>query len=1078
MSTRRTNLNLPKPKLGGNRERRSPRRTKTPSSNELKNKYKFSPKGKRKLDFPFKGSKPGPLSGKLFYLDLNGSRYATQLKKTIQQLGGTIEEFFRKEVTYLVTSRGDCGKSPSSQSAPSPGTPSPIPLTRSSSLKNYAAASPMSTDSPQGFDAHIQVPKGTGTMRGKSIAQRSAGFKKGTIDILTNATTWGVNILHVDHVMKWCSQLMLKSKQQQQGSSKQKTTLPSKRVSQTKLPKVAALKETYIKVEDLGFKYRPLVHEFKVWPEITFDCSNVCPFDPPRRRSSENSSSKKKGGEGNVKRPPVHERPRHGYCECCEVRYSDLETHLRGKQHKEYARKGSNYISLDKAIDVGPNFEDLKKIQFKKSSSSDTTHVLEKRSVSVSCESTDDVENDEVFLVSTPRSSGRIKREILDHTPPSKENRNNGKEGEKVTFSEDGMDNGYNNVEDIESVPKPRSFKMKTKAIESKSNLASIGAKEIESIKTGSGTRLQKASLNYSPTDESKPTSSRSKCENSGIVIKNKGDNKNIRRIKRKSTESNKSEILQCSNKTSGNVSMVLKDLDNEFIKSTEKGCENKLQQVRENIEIESKTKLRSNRNNKKTCVKSVSSQSDNAASSKKSEQSNLNSNEEFQCSAIIKKDGIKEIVSPKGKSATHLRDINQTSMLEKPVPGDNCSDCFIKSPHAKKNNGNVERNEKSIHDQIGAHESKESDQQDDNEKNHSLRRSKRKCNKTNSNSSDGEEDEQQSEDSPLRLQTLPKNVSNENHFAMCPGALIEVESTLTTRSARRRKSAVGSCKLSPISPCNPGGGEYSVRSSCSEDIEFLPSGLRIYSSFGSSLGDVSKDVKDLVDRIGEQFYDDDGDVSENRKDVKSETDGEILRGRTVESSRSQFSKDVSQKNEQVNNNELQVSVTFMNTDAISFVRGKDLIENIKRKRNHEDEPTKARKCKRLLVNVDSRPDDKSESGVIDTSVSDVMDTYRSSVAERVKLNRALFESLQACSSPNAEPPQIHLTGRKRKTVLLSSPFAEITNTCKKRRERAQSERKVKKGTRSMARKSLNGRTEHPRSACLIPNDPFSFDGY
>ena len=168
-------------------------------------------------------------------------------------------------------------------------------------MKNYAAASPMSTDSPQGLDA-IQVPKGT--MRGKSIAQRSAGFKKGTIDILTNATTWGVNILHVDQVMKWFSQLMLKSKQQQQqqqGSSKQKTASPSKRVSQTKLPKVVALKETYIKVEDLGFKYRPLVHEFKVWPEITFDCSNVCPFDPPRRRSSENSSGKRKWGEGNVK---------------------------------------------------------------------------------------------------------------------------------------------------------------------------------------------------------------------------------------------------------------------------------------------------------------------------------------------------------------------------------------------------------------------------------------------------------------------------------------------------------------------------------------------------------------------------------------------------------------------------------------------------------------------------------------------------------------------------------------------------------------------------------------------------------
>lgn len=167
----------------------------------------------------------------------------------------------------------------------------------SSSMKNYATASPMSTDS-QGVDTQNQVP--SGTMRGKSIAQRSAGLKKGSTDILTIASTWGVNILHVDHVINWISQLMLKAKRQRM--TKEKTS-PSKRVSQTRLPKVATLQETYIKVEDLGFKYRPIFHEFKLWPEITFSGSSVCPFDPPRGRSSENSVSvsKRKNGEESVK---------------------------------------------------------------------------------------------------------------------------------------------------------------------------------------------------------------------------------------------------------------------------------------------------------------------------------------------------------------------------------------------------------------------------------------------------------------------------------------------------------------------------------------------------------------------------------------------------------------------------------------------------------------------------------------------------------------------------------------------------------------------------------------------------------
>ena len=156
----------------------------------------------------------------------------------------------------------------------------------------------MSTDSPQGMDTQSQVPNGT--MRGKSIAQRSAGFRKGSTDIVINASTWGVNIVHVDDVINWISQLMSKA-QVKQETPKQKTASPSKRVYQTKLPKVIALKETYIKVEDLCFKYRPIVHECKAWPNITFDSFNVCPFDPPRRRSSENSFAKGNGGMGSVK---------------------------------------------------------------------------------------------------------------------------------------------------------------------------------------------------------------------------------------------------------------------------------------------------------------------------------------------------------------------------------------------------------------------------------------------------------------------------------------------------------------------------------------------------------------------------------------------------------------------------------------------------------------------------------------------------------------------------------------------------------------------------------------------------------
>lgn len=156
-------------------------------------------------------------------------------------------------------------------------------------MKNYAAASPMSTDSPESMDTYHQPP--FATTRGRSIAQRSAGYKKGSIDIFTNAAAWGVHVVHVDRVIEWVSNLLMRDK----NAARNKTSSPSKRISQAKLPKVVALQETYIKAEDVGFKYRPLFHEFKVWPEIIFHSSNVCPFDPPRQKSAENSNPKETG---------------------------------------------------------------------------------------------------------------------------------------------------------------------------------------------------------------------------------------------------------------------------------------------------------------------------------------------------------------------------------------------------------------------------------------------------------------------------------------------------------------------------------------------------------------------------------------------------------------------------------------------------------------------------------------------------------------------------------------------------------------------------------------------------------------
>lgn len=372
----------------------------------------MSPKGKRKLNFQSKSKAKakGPLHGKSFYLDLKGYHHSTQLKKAIGQLSGGIEEFFHKDVSYLVTNRkyADSGKSPSSHSTPSPGTPNPFLITRSSSLKGAAIPSPMSTDSPQDIDS--RQGKVSHDTRGQVIFKRiSAGQKRGTTDVLSNATTWGVNVLHIEQVLKWISQLMPKARQHKSVKAEQPPSPSStKRALQGKVPKVITLQDTFLKVEDLSFKYRPLIREFKVWPQITFDNSVTSPFDPPKRRSENNTAKRKTKVETkSVKKVSVQKRAKNGYCECCEVRYTDLNAHLRDDQHRTFARTDSNYASLDKAINEGPNIQDfLNELRRKKSKDRPST-VENKPSLSICDEKIDEVMNDEVFLISSPTHVSR-----------------------------------------------------------------------------------------------------------------------------------------------------------------------------------------------------------------------------------------------------------------------------------------------------------------------------------------------------------------------------------------------------------------------------------------------------------------------------------------------------------------------------------------------------------------------------------------------------------------------------------------------------------------------------------------------
>ena len=338
---------------------------------------------------------------------------------------------------------------------------------------------------------------------------------------------------------------------------------------------------------------------------------------------------------------------------------------------------------------------------------------------------------------------------------------------------------------------------------------------------------------------------------------------------------------------------------------------------------------------------------------------------------------------------------------------------------------------------------------------------------------------------SPSRAsQYLPKSsgkVNAEPGEWYNPCSLVLDEDTrIGKRESHKRKRSADALKrlddldLSPILPRDPSVGGFV---SFSDEAGFPTAYSPIYSSLGSSFGNVSKSVNVLVHRIENQLGSDsltstpvnESDSRRKASVVLSPGSGSEVKNSTV----------VQHANEKSEKPVLLVALALLDSDIITrhnsvgSGNGNDF-PLIKRKRSLEDdvEQSKPRKSKRL-VEVSSLESDH----------------YRSSVAERVKIQRAISESLQEYErmstakdpkcSPTRSSPRVTAT-RRMPGKFSSSPFVEITNTCPKQRQRAKSDGRMVKLSatcRSSLKKRIDYRSKNPPlSACLIPNDPFSFN--
>ncbi|XP_071803027.1 uncharacterized protein [Asterias amurensis] len=354
------------------------------------------PRGCRKLQF----EAHKPLKGKSFYLDVR--KQVTKLKKDLEDLGGVVETFLSKDVSYVVSDRPEvkleytknAGLIVPSGASPAVSTPSPFQQGKDST---HGA-----TDSPSASGEGM-VTRGKAIVQKATISQNFFFQTYGTSNVLANAHNWNVNIRYIDSVIKYINKEKKKIKEAEVLSPKTGSQHNRVKPGTTKERK---LSEPALKAEDASRHYRPSTQEMSSWPRLSMDGpSGSCPFDVTVSRDKHMNSPETHQPKGkqqrfdlsrNMRSPEAHPSrlgkqrliekevtvttpiqrstarkatshtpirhkdtgvrdSRRGYCECCLTKYADLEKHLVSEQHRNFVRESNHYANLDVMIDEGPN---------------------------------------------------------------------------------------------------------------------------------------------------------------------------------------------------------------------------------------------------------------------------------------------------------------------------------------------------------------------------------------------------------------------------------------------------------------------------------------------------------------------------------------------------------------------------------------------------------------------------------------------------------------------------------------------------------------------------------------------------
>nr|XP_014346364.1 PREDICTED: protein DBF4 homolog B [Latimeria chalumnae] len=299
--------------------------------------------------------------GKAFYLDLPNNKQTQTLAERIKKLGGTIESFLSKEVSYMVSNNKE-------MIAGSGHVKHTAKLNRKHSGDVLASTSHSTSPKESQVGIQQRPMENLQISRGKKLLEKAIKNVEcvGSSTISANAHSWGVKIMHIDDFLPYLERKML------DGSRKKNPCLrktegkgPFSPISV--LPRVGKLKSPFIKIEDTKRQYKPFHQQFESFPELNYIAAKgYSPFEPLKSPQSSNKNQEKEkskdldwrlenteedGGRKSTK--PVTAgagKKKKGYCECCHQTFSDLNTHLQSEQHRQFALDASHYTHVDSII--------------------------------------------------------------------------------------------------------------------------------------------------------------------------------------------------------------------------------------------------------------------------------------------------------------------------------------------------------------------------------------------------------------------------------------------------------------------------------------------------------------------------------------------------------------------------------------------------------------------------------------------------------------------------------------------------------------------------------------------------------